>query len=132
VFNLAGLRLPELAMTTVSRMGQAALPLGLMAVGAGLQVGALREAPRLAAALLSIKHAVMPAVAIALATLAALPSGQQAIVVAFAAMPTASSAYVLAVRMGGHGPFVAGLVTVSTLLAMAGLPLALGVWRWLA
>lgn len=132
VFNLAGLRLPELAMTTVSRMGQAALPLGLMAVGAGLQVGALREAPRLAAALLTIKHAMMPAVAIALVTLAALPSAQQAIVVAFAAMPTASSAYVLAVRMGGHGPFVAGLVTVSTLLAMIGLPLALGVWRWLA
>jgi predicted permease len=74
----------------------------------------------------------MPAVAIALVTLAALPSAQQAIVVAFAAMPTASSAYVLAVRMGGHGPFVAGLVTVSTLLAMIGLPLALGVWRWLA
>ena len=45
--------------------------------------------------------------------------------VAFAAMPTASSAYVLAVRMGGHGGYVAGLVTVSTLLGMAGLPLAL-------
>ena len=131
VFNLAGLRLPELAMTTLSRIGQAALPLGLMAVGAGLQMGALRESPRLAAAFLAIKHAVMPAVAIALVTLAALPTGQQAIVVAFAAMPTASSAYVLAVRMGGHGPFVAGLVTMSTLLAMAGLPLALGVWRWL-
>lgn len=42
--------------------------------------------------------------------------------VAFAAMPTASSAYVLAVRMGGHGPFVAGLVTVSTLLGMVTLP----------
>ena len=61
-----------------------------------------------------------------------LPALQQSVVVAFAAMPTASSAYVLAVRMGGHGPYVAGLVTVSTLLAMAGLPLALGVWRALA
>ena len=46
-------------------------------------------------------------------------------VVAFAALPTSASAYVLAVRMGGHGPYVAGLVTVSTLLAMPGLPLAL-------
>ena len=54
-----------------------------------------------------------------------LPAAQQAVVVAFAAMPTASSAYVLAVRMGGHGGYVAGLVTVSTLIAMAGLPLAL-------
>ena len=48
----------------------------------------------------------------------ALPPAQQAIVVAFAALPTASSAYVLAVRMGGHGGYVAGLVTLSTLLGM--------------
>jgi malonate transporter len=129
VCNLAGLRLPDLAMTTLARIGQAALPLGLMAVGAGLQMGALREAPRLAAALLAIKHAVMPALAIPLVILVGLPPLQQSVAVAFAAMPTASSAYVLAVRLGGHGPYVAGLVTVSTLLAMAGLPLALGLWR---
>jgi predicted permease len=35
---------------------------------------------------------------------------------------------VLAVRMGGHGPYVAGLVTLSTLLGMASLPLALAAW----
>ena len=48
---------------------------------------------------------------------------QLTVLVAFAAMPTASSAYVLAVRMGGDGAFVAGLVTVSTLLGMFALPL---------
>ena len=41
---------------------------------------------------------------------------------AFAAMPTASSAYVLAARMGGHGPYTAGLVTLSTLIGMVALP----------
>lgn len=46
---------------------------------------------------------------------------------AFAAMATASAAYVLAVRMGGHGPFVAGLVTLSMLLCTATLPLWLAV-----
>jgi predicted permease len=45
--------------------------------------------------------------------------------VAFAAMPTASSCYVLAARLGGHAGFVAGLVTVSTLLGMLSIPLAL-------
>jgi malonate transporter and related proteins len=125
LFNLAGLRLPELASTTLARVGAAALPLGLMAVGAGLQIGALREAPRLALAFLSIRHAVLPAVAIVLVVVAGLPPAQQAVLVAFAALPTASSAYVLAIRMGGHGGFVASLVTLSTLIAMAGLPLAL-------
>ena len=123
--NLLGVRLPELADSTLARIGAAALPLGLMAVGAGLKIGALREAPWLAAAFLTIRHALLPLVAVALVVGLALPAAQQAVVVAFAALPTASSAYVLAARMGGHGGFVAGLVTVSTLIGMAGLPLAL-------
>jgi predicted permease len=127
-FNALGLRLPELAATTLSRIGAAALPLGLMAVGAGLRLGALREAPALAAALLAIRHAALPLAAVAWVALTELPPDQQIVLVAFAALPTASSAYVLAVRMGGHGPFVAGLVTVSTLLGMLSLPLALALW----
>lgn len=127
-FNALGLRLPELAATTLSRIGAAALPLGLMAVGAGLRLGALREAPALAAALLAIRHAALPLAAVAWVALTDLPPDQQIVLVAFAALPTASSAYVLAVRMGGHGPFVAGLVTVSTLLGMLSLPLALALW----
>jgi hypothetical protein len=103
-----------------------------MAVGAGLHMGALREAPWLAAALLAIRHLVLPAVAIVSVLAWALPPAQQAVVVAFAALPTASSAYVLATRMGGHGGYVAGLVTVSTLVAMPGLPLALWALRLLA
>lgn len=125
ICNLLGVKLPELAMVTLGRMGAAALPLGLMAVGAGLTLGALRASPGLAAAFLGIRHAVLPAVAVLLVIALNLPPAQQAVVVAFAALPTASSAYVLAARMGGNGPFVAGLVTLSTLLGMLGLPIAL-------
>jgi hypothetical protein len=129
--NLAGLRLPELVSITLSRIGAAALPLGLMAVGAGLRFGALRQAPWLAGGFMAIRHAALPALAITLAIVTGLPPAQQAVIVAFAAMPTASSAYVLAARMGGNGGYVAGLVTVSTLLAMLGLPLALATLAWL-
>lgn len=125
VFNLLGLQLPELAATTLGRIGAAALPLGLMAVGAGLRLGALREAPALAGALLSIRHLALPLVALACAWLMDLNPVQQAVLVIFAALPTASSAYVLAVRMGGNGAYVAGLVTLSTLLGMLSLPLSL-------
>jgi malonate transporter and related proteins len=123
--NAVSLQLPEFVTTTMQRIGNAALPLGLMAVGAGLRFGALREGPGLAAALLAIRHLVLPALAIALVLWQRLPPAQQAAIVAFAALPTAPTSYVLAVRMGGHGAYVAGLVTVSTLLAMPGLPLAL-------
>ena len=130
-FNLLGLKLPELANTALSRVGAAALPLGLMAVGAGLQLGALREGPKLAASLLFIKHVALPAAALVAVLGLGLPAPQQAVVVAFAALPTASSAYVLAVRMGGHAGFTAGLVTVSTMLGMVGLPFWLAAVRHL-
>lgn len=130
--NVLGLHVPEPVAPALQRMGQAALALGLMTVGAGLQLGGLWAAPRLAAALLGIRHVVLPLVAFGLIALLRVPAAQQPVVVAFAAMPTASSAYVLALRMGGNGPYVAGLVTVSTLLGMASIPLWLAAWRHLA
>jgi malonate transporter len=123
--NALGWQFPEAVATTLQRIGVAALPIGLMAVGAGLRFGALRDAPRLAAALLAIRHVVMPAAALALVLIAPLAPVQKLVLVLFAAVPTASSAYVLAARLGGHASFVAGLVTVSTMLAMLTVPAAL-------
>jgi len=45
----------------------------------------------------------------------------------FSGLPTASTCYVLAARMGYNGGYVAGLVTLSTLLGVLSLPFALGV-----
>ena len=127
LFNLAGLHLPEPIGTTLHRLGLAAIPLGLMAVGAGLKLGGLQAAPRLATAFLAIRHVALPLIAFGLSIWVGLPPAQHTVVLAFAALPTASSAYVLAVRMGGHGAFVAGLVTMSTLLGMVSVPLWLAI-----
>jgi hypothetical protein len=130
--NLAGVQLPTLADTMLQRIGLAALPLGLMAVGAGLRFGALREGPRLAASLLAIRHLALPLAALGLVQLVPLPPLQRQMVVAFAALPTASSSYVLAARLGGHAGYVAGLVTLSTLLGMVSVPLALAAVQHMA
>ncbi|MEO8807044.1 MAG: AEC family transporter [Burkholderiaceae bacterium] len=127
IANLAGLKFPEAVATTLQRIGLAALPLGLMATGAGLHFGRMKSAPGLAAALMTVRHAVLPALAIGLTAALALPPEQRTIIVLFAALPTASSAYVLAARMGGDGGYVAGLVTLSTLLGMVSVPLWLAV-----
>lgn len=120
--NAAGVRFPDAVSTSLQRIGLAALPLGLMATGAGLRVGGLKASPGLAAALMAVRHALLPALAIGLTAALALPPEQRLIVVLFAALPTASSAYVLAARMGGDGGYVAGLVTLSTLLGMLSVP----------
>jgi malonate transporter and related proteins len=125
--NVAGLTFPDAVATTLQRIGLAALPLGLMATGAGLRLGGLRAAPGLAAAFMAIRHALLPAVAIGITAALALPPDQRLIIVLFAALPTASSAYVLASRMGGDGGYAAGLVTLSTLLGMVSVPVWLAI-----
>ena len=127
--NLAGLGLPEWLVPTFNRVGGSALALGLMAAGAGIQLGALARAKLLAVAVLSIRHLVLPLVALLAAYLFGLDALQTTILLAFSALPTASSCYVLAARMGYDGAYVAALVTLSTLLGMLSLPFALGVLR---
>ena len=58
-----------------------------------------------------------------------LSAAETTVLLAFSALPTASSCYVLAARMGYDGSYVAGLVTLSTVLGMLSLPLALGLLR---
>lgn len=129
VANLLGFRIPEWASPTVSRISAASLALGLMAAGAGLEFGLLARGKALSIAVLSIRHLVQPLLAFGLAHLFRLNPVQTTMLLAFSALPTASTCYVLAARMGYNGPYVAGLVTLSTLLGMVSLPFALGVLR---
>lgn len=127
--NIVGLHIPSWTEPTLQRIGAASLALGLMAAGAGMQFGHLMAAKTLAVALLVIRHLLTPLLAYGLALGFALDSTQTSVLLAFSALPTASSCYVLAARMGYNGAFVAGLVTLSTLLGMLSLPFALGVLR---
>ena len=103
--------------------------LGVMAAGAGMQFGLLTRSKTLSTAVLAIRHLAQPLIAFAMAQLFALNPVQTTVLLAFSALPTASTCYVLAARMGYNGPYVAGLVTLSTLLGVVSLPFALGFLR---
>lgn len=127
--NLLGFRIPEWLDPSLSRIGAASMALGLMAAGAGLQLGSLRQNQLLSAGVLLVKHLLMPLMALGLSVVFQLNPVQTTVLLAFSALPTASTCYVLATRMGYNGPYVAGLVTLSTLAGMLSLPWALGVLR---
>jgi malonate transporter len=127
--NVLGVSIPLWLEPTVNRIGAASLALGLMAAGAGMQFGTLAQGKTLAASVLAIRHFILPIVAFGLARLWRLDAAHSAVLLAFSALPTASSAYVLAARMGYNGAYVAGLVTLSTLLGLLSLPFALGLLR---
>lgn len=126
VASLVGFTIPGWLAPTVSRIGMASIALGLMTAGAGLQARALTQGKTLGVGVLTIRHLLLPLLAWLLARLFGLGALETTILLIFSALPASSSSYVLAVRMGYNGPYVAGLVTLSTLLAMASLPFALG------
>jgi predicted permease len=127
--NLLGFSVPVWLEPTVTRIGAASLALGLMAAGAGMQFGSLGSAKTLAACVLAIRHFLLPLIGWVVSGAFGLSAVQTTVLLAFSALPTASSAYVLAARMGYNGAYVAGLVTLSTLLGMVSLPFALGLLR---
>jgi malonate transporter len=129
IANLLGFTMPLWLEPTVTRIGAASLALGLMAAGAGMQFAHLTQAKTLAIAVLSIRHLLLPLVALGLSKVFGLSPTQTTILLAFSALPTASSAYVLAARMGYNSGYVAGLVTLSTMLGVVSLPFALGILR---
>jgi predicted permease len=129
IANVLGFRVPAWADPTLNRIGAASLALGLMAAGAGLRFSSLGQGKVLAVAVLAIKHLLLPLIALGLSRAFGLTPVQTTILLAFSALPTASSCYVLAARMGYDGAYVAGLVTLSTLLGVVSLSFALGVLR---
>ena len=127
IANLLGFRLPFWLEPTVQRIGGAALALGLMAAGAGMQLGSLRQGKVLGMSVLLCKHLALPLLAWLWSRVWHLNPAQTTVLLAFSALPTASTCYVLASRMGYNGPYVGALVTLSTLAGLLSLPFALGV-----
>jgi malonate transporter len=127
--NVLGLTVPSWATPTLTRIGAASLALGLLAAGAGMKFSTLGTGKTLAVSVLAIRHLFLPLIAWGLVHALRLDATQGSVLMAFSAVPTASSAYVLAARMGYNGPYVAGLVTLSTLLGVASLPFALALPR---
>jgi len=122
LFALCGFTLPEVAGAVLSRLGSASIALGLLMVGAGLRLSGIREDKLMTAYFTAIKLLAVPAVAYALGRWMELPELQLQIVVLFCSLPTASSCYILASRMGGNGPMTAFLISLGTLVSAVTIP----------
>src|SRR5690606_28729600 len=122
-FNLGGLQVPDFAMTTLQRLGACAIALGLMCVGATLSVQGLGSSAKLMSWMTVVRLLALPMIAMVIAYFMPLSNIEKQMLVLFAALPTASSAYILAVRMGGDGRSVAVTMSLGTILSAATIPL---------
>ncbi len=108
-------------------LSELALPMGLMCVGAGLQLKALRGASMPFLVSTVLKLLAFPVMTAGLALLFGVEGVLVQVVVLLAALPTATSAYILARQLGGDAPLMAGIISGQTLLAIASIPLMLSI-----
>lgn len=123
LLNLAGFAPPAPVQSFLGRLADASIALGLITVGAALRLEGMPGVRGISLWLLAVKLLALPLIAAGAGRLLGLDGLNYRVVVLFAALPTASSAYILATRMGGDGRSVAWLISATTLGSMLTLPL---------
>lgn len=122
LFSQMGWALPETVDHTLELLARASLPLGLIAVGAGMKLSALDHARGHMWYGVTVKLLALPAIAWIIGKAMGLTGLWFDIALLLAALPHSTVAYLLAVRMGGDGQVTANQITVTTLISMATLP----------
>ncbi len=123
--QLLGIRLPPGVGPAMAALGAAALPLGLLCVGAALDFRAARSWIGPVAMSSTVKFLAMPIVTAFVAVAVGLSGQALVIALMFQALPTASSAYILSRQLGGDAPLMAGITATQTVLALVAVPTAL-------
>lgn len=123
LLNLLGFLPPAPLQAFLGRLADASIALGLITVGAALRLDSTPAVRGFSIWLLGVKLLALPVIALTVGAQLGLNGLNYQVVVLFAALPTASSAYILAMRMGGDGRSVAWLISATTLGSMLTLPL---------
>lgn len=115
---------PAWIANTAALIGQLAIPLMLIALGASLTKLRVGQVGR-SSAIAVIRLVIGLAAGIAVAALFSLDDAQAGVLILQISMPAAVFSYLLAARYGAEPEGMAGAVFVSTLLGFAALPFVL-------
>jgi malonate transporter and related proteins len=123
--NATGFRLPLELPEVIRVLGRASLPLGLLAVGAGLKFGSMAQGwqPILLSSML--KMILLPLLTMLLCVALGLTGTAAGVAILFTAIPTSASSYILARQLGGDHRLMAAILTAQTAAAALILPLTL-------
>jgi predicted permease len=123
LFNLSGLHLPQVVGNFFAILGSASLPLGLLAVGAGLDLKAAKSAhgPVLQSSI--VKLLLVPLLTLWIGLALNIAGPELAVIVLFNSLPCTPSAYIMAKLLGGDHRLAAGIITVQTALAALTMPI---------
>ena len=114
---------PIFVASAIEIIGDGGLGLAMLAVGAGLQMERVAETKRLLAVGVLIRLVGMPLLIILLSWAIGLDGLPRTIAIIAGAVPTASTAYVMARKMGGDAQLMANIVTLQVVVSAVTLPL---------
>lgn len=123
---VAGIALPTWLERTASSLGQMALPIALLSIGAALSFESLRGRAAACAIGALIKVAAAPLAGLALACAMGIGGTELQIALIYLACPTAVASYVMTRQLRGDDQLAAGIVVLSTLLSLFSLGAVVG------
>jgi predicted permease len=126
---IAGFPLPKVFASALNLVANASAPIGLMVVGAALNIKAVRgyEWPMILSSV--TKLLLMPLSVMVLISWFGVSGLAAQVVVLYATLPAAAAATVLAARFGGNVPMASAIVTLETIVSMLSIPLLIQLAR---
>jgi len=129
ILNALGVPRPPILMRALDFLSDAALTLGLIAVGAGLSFRYAVSQPILIGAISTAKLIAMPLVMWAICRALGGSEQAQGIALICGSAPGAAASYVLARQMGGDSHLIAGVIAFTTAASVITIPLLLGAFH---
>lgn len=122
-FNALGVDFPQPIDDVLRHIGSMALPLGLLCVGAALDLKTLGHGGGALLWALGFKLLLMPSLFAIVAGGLGLDPLTTQVLITLGALPTATASYILARQLGGEAPLMATIISAQTLAGMLSMPL---------
>jgi malonate transporter and related proteins len=109
-------------------LARGALPLGLLAVGAGLNFSIVKRSPLAVLFSNTLKLLAIPALTALFCHLQSVDPVTTGVAILFASLPTSASAYVMARQFGGDHELMSAILTTQVMMAAVTIPLMLALF----
>jgi predicted permease len=121
--SLSGIGVSGVSADILEIIGRAALPIGLMAVGAALKPRLIKGHTKAIVSASTMQFILKPGLVVLLCSALGLSTLVTGVLLIAFISPTASSAYILARQLGGDVEAMASIITLQTVMAFLVMPL---------